>query len=51
MGGILQLLFGIKGKRWDNRPDVCKIYNEHWIRPDEKERVDGYLNVEEGCYW
>ena len=51
MGGILQLLFGIKGKRWDDRPDVCKIYNEHWIRPDEKERVDGYLNVEEGCYW
>jgi hypothetical protein len=51
MGGILQLLFGIKGKRWDDRPEVQKLYNEHWIRPDEKERVDGYLNVEDGCYW
>jgi len=51
MGGILQLLFGIKGKRWDDRPEVQILYNEHWIRPDENERVDGYLNVEDGCYW
>jgi len=51
MGGILQLLFGIKGKRWDDRPEVQILYNEYWIRPDEKERVDGYLKVEDGCYW
>jgi hypothetical protein len=51
VGGILQLLFGIKGKRWDDQPEVQKLYNEHWIRPDEKERVDGFLNVEDGCYW
>jgi hypothetical protein len=51
LGGILQLLFGIKGKRWDERPNVAALYNEHWIRPSEKEHVRGYLKIEDGCYW
>ncbi len=48
-GGATQLLFGIIGKRWENRPYVAKHINEHWIRPQVKSR--GYENVEGGCYW
>lgn len=47
MGGATQLLFGIKGKRWDN----LKIYNEHWVRPKEEEIPQGANKVEGGCYW
>jgi hypothetical protein len=48
IGGGLQLYFGIKGKRWDNSPDVTKFYNDHWIRPEKTKNSD---NVEGGCYW
>jgi hypothetical protein len=33
LGGATQLLFGIKGKRWDNRPFFQGLYNQHWVRP------------------
>ena len=48
-GGATQLLFGIIGKRWEDRDYVKTKINEHWIRPSE--RPSGYENVEEGCYW
>ncbi|MGI6713720.1 MAG: hypothetical protein ACOX3K_01510 [Bacilli bacterium] len=48
-GGATQLLFGIIGKRWENRPYVQKYINSHWIRPFH--RPQGYENVEKGCYW
>ena len=51
MGGMLQILFGIKGKRWDNDPVVSKLYNEFWVRPDISECPQGANLVEEGCYW
>jgi hypothetical protein len=47
LGGSLQLLFGIKGKRWDN----SGLYNDFWVRPDKSEFTSNYLNVENGCYW
>lgn len=47
MGGATQLLFGIKGQRWDN----LEIYNEHWVRPSENEKPKGAEKVEGGCYW
>lgn len=47
MGGALQLLFGIKGKRWDD----AGIYNEHWIRPLPEEVPPRHVDVEGGCYW
>lgn len=50
LGGALQILFGIKGKRWDNHPVISQFYNDAWIRPIEQ-RPDGYKKVEEGCYW
>ena len=51
LGGPLQLLFGIKGKRWDNG-DIGKVfYNEYWTRPSLKEIPEKFKNIEGGCYW
>lgn len=52
MGGELQILFGIKGERWDNWEKVNKYYNEHWVRPFD-EKPNGYvaLATDGGCYW
>lgn len=50
MGGDLQLLFGIKGKRWDKGFGE-KYYNEHWVYPEGKYKPQNYKTVENGCYW
>lgn len=56
LGGSLQLLFGIRGKRWENpnyNPDYdySKLMNEHWIKPGEEERPKAADKVENACYW
>lgn len=51
LGGVLQILFGICGSRWDNDPVVSKLYNENWVYPSQNERPQNYNNVEQGCYW
>lgn len=56
LGGSLQLLFGIKGKRWEN-PNYNEVYNysnlinEHWVYPSINENPDKSFLVENGCYW
>lgn len=51
-GGFTQILFGIKGKRWERtRPDIVAMYNEHWVRPDMKEKPKKSDTVEENAYW
>ena len=63
LGGALQLLFGIKGKRWIN-PYYGKVFlpflkenyynnlmNEFWVYPSESERPSNAANVEGACYW
>lgn len=51
VGGTLQLYFGIVGRRWEEDPQIRTMLNECWVRPNSDERVEGYLNVEGGCYW
>ena len=53
IGGVLQMYFGIYGSRWEReRPDILSLYkNEHWTRPKENERPQGFKNVENSCYW
>lgn len=54
LGGALQILFGIKGQRWDEVEKydyVRKFYNEAWVYPSENERPRLLKKVEEGCYW
>lgn len=47
LGGETQLLFGIKGKRWEN----YGIYNDAWISADPAEMPAHRDRVEQGCYW
>lgn len=51
LGGATQLLFGIKGGRWDSHPVVSRLYNEAWTRPARSERPAKADAVEDGCYW
>ena len=47
LGGETQLLFGIKGRRWDEK----NLYNEHWVRPSPEETPVNFMKKEKGCYW
>lgn len=51
LGGATQLLFGIRGKRWDNNPFFQQLFNEHWVRPLPSEVPSKAKTVENGCYW
>ncbi|WP_282132731.1 hypothetical protein [Cellulophaga baltica] len=62
LGGSLQLLFGIKGKRWEDSSYGVKewgiapnsysnLMNEHWVRPGENEKPKTANVVEGACYW
>ena len=51
MGGATQILFGIKGRRWDNHDAISKLYRESWVRPKECEVPRRAMDVEDGCYW
>ena len=46
VGGIMQLLFGLKGKRWDDRKVINQHYNKYWKYPEKKpinaEGVEGW---------
>jgi hypothetical protein len=47
LGGDTQLIFGIKGKRWDS----YGIYNEHWIRPPQPANKAALQEIDQGTYW
>ena len=51
LGGATQILFGIKGARWENKPEFQMLFNKHWVRPDQSEKPQGYQYIEKGCYW
>ena len=52
VGGALQLLFGIKGQRWEQSYDYDKrFYNQYWVRPGADEKPKKFSSVENGCYW
>ena len=51
LGGATQLLFGIKGNRWDDNPTISKLYNDYWVRPDITEVPKQSNMVEGACYW
>lgn len=48
--GATQLLFGIKGARWDNAQTPIP-YKDTWIRPNKDEVPIDANSVENGCYW
>lgn len=51
MGGATQILFGIKGNRWEQHPVIGKLYNEYWVRPNENETPRNAGINEGACYW
>jgi FkbM family methyltransferase len=54
MGGGSQLLFGLKGKRWDTHPQLKLLYNSNWMYPLESDTpAENKLNKTEigGPYW
>ncbi len=53
MGGATQLLFGIKGRRWETEyaDIIVPLMNEFWTRPAETETPADARSVENGCYW
>ncbi|KAA6303730.1 MAG: hypothetical protein EZS26_000281 [Candidatus Ordinivivax streblomastigis] len=62
LGGASQLLFGIRGKRWEN-PNYeivswgisygfyPNLMNEYWVRPTEVLKSKNANQVEGACYW
>lgn len=52
LGGPLQLLFGIEGKRWENFEPLKPFINDYWKHPSSIEKPKNVdRNVEGGCYW
>ena len=53
IGGGLQLLFGVMGKRWEKHETIQKIIkdNNGFIRPSKNESIKNKEKVEDGCYW
>jgi len=52
MGGATQLLFGIRGRRWDELDWYRdNLFNANWVHPLPQETPGYYKNIENGCYW
>ena len=51
LGGSLQLLFGIRGRRWDEMTCFQPFFNDAWVRPSAAETPQSALSVDAGCYW
>lgn len=53
LGGATQLLFGIKGYRWENNypSKIATFFNDAWINPSPEETPKNAKTVEKGCYW
>ena len=54
VGGGLQLLFGIMGKRWENISmwkQIIKENNTKFVRPSKDEKIKNQQLIENECYW
>lgn len=51
LGGNTQILFGIKGTRWENDPNFSHIFNSYWIKPLDEETPSGHMTIDSNCYW
>lgn len=51
VGGVLQILFGIKGARWDAWADYKALYNQYWLYPGEECKPKKFSVIDGGCYW
>lgn len=50
MCSSIQMIFGIKGKRWEERDYITRWWNNEWIYPIEPPPAY-YKEIEGGAYW
>jgi type I restriction enzyme S subunit len=46
MGGALQILFGVRGKRWETHPVISKFFNDAWVVPPNSCKPHDYKAIE-----
>ena len=54
LGGAVQIIFGIKGKRWEEEEIFQYVrdwFNDAWVNPSEKDTPRRAKEVEGGLYW
>lgn len=52
LGGMMQLMFGIKGAGWEqSRPDIIALYNDSRGRATEYKVKDADKMVDGPAYW
>ena len=51
MGGAIQVLFGIKGKRWEKHEIISQFWNDAWTWPPLNETPAASHLIENSCYW
>jgi hypothetical protein len=51
LGGAIQVLFGIKGARWQRHEVISRFWNAAWVWPAADEIPKGAAMVEGSCYW
>lgn len=51
LGGNTQILFGIKGSRWETDPAFSGIFNSYWKKPLPEETPNGHNTIDSNCYW
>ena len=53
VGGVLQMYFGIYGKRWlSERKEIMQLFmTSDWKRPSDNEKPIQFNTIESGCYW
>lgn len=51
LGGNVQILFGIKGSRWENDTKFKPFINPHWVKPLPEETPVEHQTIDNGSYW
>jgi hypothetical protein len=51
LGGTTQLLFAIRGKRWEQYENYASAMDENWVRPSAAETPPGAASFEQTPYW
>ena len=51
LGGAVQVLFAVKGMRWQHHEVISKFWTPDWVWPAPDETPAGASSVEGGCYW
>lgn len=54
LGGVTQVMFGIKGRRWVENANCAYIqafFNDAWVYPSDADKPKNAKEVEDACYW